>query len=435
MRMIASRLLAGASAVCLAAVLGGCGGGGSDSSGSATLRVVNASPSYGTLDFYVDDSVLLSGVASGTASGYASVDAGTALATSFTRAGSATPLTETDRTLSGDTPYTVIAYGWEGALRTFQVAETESAPDSGKAKIRTINLAPDAGALDVYVTGVTDALSDVSPVNAGVSGGSLSSFSTLTQGTYRIRVTAAGDKSDVRLDMPSVTLASGEIASLVIEPTSGGVLVNALVLEQQGAVTAFSNRYGRARLVAAVSGNAGVAASLGGTTLSSGSRSPLVGNYVLVPTGELELDASVNGSAVASSNVSVTPGADLTLLVSGDPGAAQTTVLADDNRLPSVPTGSSTKARIRLVNAVSGLGAGLSLVVDYSALADDLAFDTASSYVTLGSGSLGEIDVTSPLQTAALYSATDVTLASDGVYTVFLMGGATSAAGTLRRDR
>lgn len=435
MRMIASRLLAGASAVCLAAVLGGCGGGGSDSSGSATLRVVNASPSYSTLDFYVDDSVLLSGVASGTASGYASVDAGTALATSFTRAGSATPLTETDRTLSGDTPYTVIAYGWEGALRTFQVAETESAPDSGKAKIRTINLAPDAGALDVYVTGVTDALSDVSPVNAGVSGGSLSSFSTLTQGTYRIRVTAAGDKSDVRLDMPSVTLASGEIASLVIEPTSGGVLVNALVLEQQGAVTAFSNRYGRARLVAAVSGNAGVAASLGGTTLSSGSRSPLVGNYVLVPTGELELDASVNGSALASSNVSVTPGADLTLLVSGDPGAAQATVLADDNRLPSVLTGSSTKARIRLVNAVSGLGAGLSLVVDYSALADDLAFDSASSYVTLGSGSLGEIDVTSPLQTAALYSATDVTLASDGVYTVFLMGGATSPAGTLRRDR
>lgn len=435
MKKYSSRWLGGVGIVCLAATLSGCGGGSSDSSGSASVRVINASPSYGSLDFVVDDGVALSGVATGTGSSYVSVDSGSAHTTSFTRTGSATTLAEQDRTLSDGTAYTVIAYGWEGSLKTFQVSETESTPDSGKAKIRTINLAPDAGSLDVYVTGVTDALSDVSPTSATVTGNSLSSFTTLTQGTYRIRVTAAGDKNDIRLDIPSVTLASQEVASLVIEPTTGGVLVNALVVEQQGAVTAYSNRYGRARLVAAVAGNAGVAASIGGTTLSSGSRSPLVGNYVLVPTGLLQVDVSVNGSALASNSVTVVPGADLTLLVAGDATTARATVLTDDNRLPSVLSGSSTKARIRLVHAVSGLDAGLSLVVDYSALAEDLAYDQASSYVNVSSGSIGEIDVTSPLQATALYSASDVTLAADGVYTVFMMSGANAPAGTLRRDR
>jgi hypothetical protein len=429
-----SRRIARVVVSCLAtaALVAGCGGSGS-SDGTASLRVVNASPGYGLLDFYVDDSLSVASTAAGTASSYVSLTT-SSHSTEFTRSGSTSVVQSQDRTLAGGVSYTLVAYGWEGSLKTFQLSEDQAAPDSGKVLLRTVNTAPDAGAVDVYVTAATDSLGDVSPVNTSVGASSLSSYATVSQGTYRIRVTAAGDKTDVRLDIPSVTLSSQEVASLVVTPASSGVLVNALLVEQKGSVSSYTNAYGRARLVAAVSANAGVAATMGGTTLSSGSRAPLVGSYTLVPSGLLPLSVVVNGMAVSAGSATVSPGADLTLLVYGDPGAAQVAMLADDNRLPSTLSGNG-KAKIRLVHAVSGLGSGLSLVADYSALADDVAYGSASAYVTLGSGTLSELDVTSPLQAAALYTATDVTLQADGIYTVFMMGGVPAPAGVLRKDR
>jgi hypothetical protein len=437
MKNLAARTLVRAGLACMAvALVAGCGGSGDNNNGTASLRVVNASPGYGLLDFYVDGSVALSSVASGTASSYTSISSGSSHTTTFTRSGSTTTVQTQDRTLSANVSYTLVAYGWEGSLKTFQLSEDQTAPDSGKADLRTVNTAPDAGPLDVYVTGTTDALDDVSPVNASVAGNALSSYATLTQGTYRIRVTAAGSKTDVRLDIPSVTLSSQEVASLVLMPTSGGVLVNALLVQQKGDVTSYTNGYGRARLVAAVADNAGVSATMGSTALANGVRAPQVGsNYVLVPTGTLPLSVSVNGVAVSAGNATVAPGADLTLLVYGPSAAPQVALLADDNRLPSVLTGVASQTRMRLVHAVSGLNSGLSLVSDFTALADDVAYGSASSYVTVASGAVSEIDVTSPLQTSALFSLTDVTLQSDGVYTVFMMGGANAPAGVMRKDR
>jgi hypothetical protein len=432
MKMWASRawLRAGIAGLA-AALIAGCGGS-HDSSGTASLRVVNASTGYSLLDLYVDSSQTLSNVAYGSGSSYASLNSGTRT-TAFTRSGSGSIVQTQDRTLTADASYTVIAYGWEGSLKTFHISEDEAAPDSGKAKFRTINTAPDAGSLDVYVTGTTDDLADASAVNSAVTGSSLSSYVTLTQGTYRIRVTGAGDKTDLRLDIPSVTLSSQEIASLIVTPTTGGVLVNGIVMQQKGDVTAYSNTSARARLVAATS-NASVAATLGSTVLTSGVRSPQVGSYVLVPTGLLPIGVTVNGTALSAGSTTVAPGADLTLLVHGDPASAQVTVLADDNRLPSTLSGSG-KTKLRLVHAVAGLDSGLSLVSDFSALVDDVAYGSASSYSTITSGDQSEIDVTSALQTSALYSKTDFSLQADGIYTVWMMGSASAPVGTLLRDR
>ena len=57
-------------------------------------------------------------------------------------------------------------------------------------------------------------------------------------GTYRIRVTGAGNTADLRLDIPSFSLTSQEVATVLLTPTTGGTLVNGAVLSQQGAYTA-----------------------------------------------------------------------------------------------------------------------------------------------------------------------------------------------------
>jgi hypothetical protein len=405
------------------------GGGGSDSGGTAQVRVVNAARSYGALDFYVGGTLDASAVASQATSDYVSIEAGT-YTTDFNRAGGATALNEQSRSFSADTAYTVVAFEQSGALSTFHLVENEVAPDAGKAKLRVVNVAPDAGAVDVYVTGNTDSLDDFSPAVAGVAGSSLSGYTSITQGTWRVRITGAGDKTDLRLDISGVSLANGDIGSLLVMPSSGGVLVNGLLLKQQGSATTYVNTAARARLVAGAAANGSVAATLGGVTLSSGARSPLVGAYTLVPAGTLSLNVSVNGTAASTGNVVAAPGADLTLLVYGPAASATVTTLVDDNR-----PAASGKAKVRLVNVVNDLGSGLSLVADFTSLADNVLLGGASAYATPAAGTVSQIEVDSPLSASALYATTDVTLQSGGVYTLFMLGSASSAGGVLRRDR
>ena len=62
--------------------------------------------------------------------------------------------------------------------------------------------------LDVYLTGTDDSLADVSAAIGGVVAGSSSGFSTVRSGSYRLRITQAGSKTDLRLDVPDITLTS-----------------------------------------------------------------------------------------------------------------------------------------------------------------------------------------------------------------------------------
>ena len=221
-----------------------------------------------------------------------------------------------------------------------------------------------------------------------------------------------------------------QITTLIVTPGSGGVLVHGVLLDQKGSATSYTNGKARLRLVASVAGNATVAATAGSTTLASGARSPLVGGYTLVPAGLLPLDLAVNGTAVSAGSLTATAGADLTLMVHGSAAAPTYSVLADDNRLPA-----SGSTKLRLVNGVSGLAGGLTLVQDYSALATDIGYPSASSYSTVSSTASSLIEVTSPGSASALFSASDVALQSGGVYTVFMMGGSSAPAGVLRRER
>ena len=51
-----------------------------------------------------------------------------------------------------------------------------------------------------------------------------------TAGTYQIRVTGAGNPSDLRLDIPQVILLNQRVATVILTPTAGGTLANGSVL-------------------------------------------------------------------------------------------------------------------------------------------------------------------------------------------------------------
>lgn len=418
----------GAAALIGALVLGvlpGCGGSSED--GDGQVRLVNASAGYASLDLYVDGDKVSSAIGYGEASSYYGTTAGTHT-TAFHSEGSATAVLTQSRSLAKDAPVTVLTYGWSGGMAALALTDTEEAAASGKAKLLVVNTAPDAGSVDVYLSGADDDIADATAVAYSVAGGSSYSggYVAVTSGTYRLRVTAAGSTTDVRLDINGLTLKSTQVASLVITPTSSGVLVNSLLVAQGGSVTALNNTEARVRVVSGVSNGGTVTATFDGATVASASTAPAIGSYAKLTAGTGTL--ALSGTSTSASQT-FAAGGDYTVLVLGTASAPTMTVITDDNRLPT----SSTQAKLRVMHGLSDDTSALTLSADYTAIAQNVTQGTASDYGTLTAATLSSLMVYSSAGT--LYSDTDVVLAAKGVYTVFMLGTTSQPLHVLRKER
>ncbi len=402
-------------------VLSGCGGKGSDSSGNASLRVVNATLTHGSIDLLVNGTVSASATASDTVSAYAAPSSGS-VTLQVNDAGAGTALATSVPTLTGGNHYTMVAYESGATVKTVILNEDFATPAAGVATLRLVDLAPEAGKLDVYVTtNACTSLAGVSPSYSFVSPTTTTSVS-LTQGagSYSVCVTANGNVNDLRLSQP-VTVASQQIATVVMTPTSGGQLLNGALLVQQGMYTASRNTNARVRLAAAVTGSNAVALSAGGAVVDTLASPGLSFQYKLVPAGGA-LSGTIGGVAFSTA---ATPavGADVTLLVYGDPANPTLNLLTDDNRQP---TDGST--RMRLINGVTGNVGLLTLTANGALIGTGVAPGTASGYAspTLSTSvatTLKAISTTTP----NVASDSSNVLSPNAVYTV-LAGGDISAA-------
>ncbi|RVT52624.1 DUF4397 domain-containing protein [Rubrivivax albus] len=417
-------LLAGSALLLLA-----CGGG--EDRSKAQIRLINASVDHGALDLYDEQGRRLkAAVAFGGDAGYAEVDPDDA-DLDVTRAGSTTPLASPAPVLAEGDRYSLVAYSNGSSLATVVIDDNVGAPDSGKTRIRVLNAAPDAGALDVYLTAADVDLADAEPAQANAGAGTVSALVTADAATWRLRVTAAGDRDDLRLDLPALTLASRDVVTLVLTPGAGGVLVDALVLVQRAEVTLRAGTAARVRVVAGVTASGAVAASAGGVTLMNGTGAPAAGAYRLVPAGEAGASASVDGRAIDVPAAALTAGRDYTLLVYGPADAAVAAWMADDNRLPTV----SGRAKLRLVHGLADVTDAIALTLDFNPVADGVAAGTASPSAQVDAVTTGALSVTAPGRGSPLWQADDQVLAAGSVYTLFVVGAESTATGILRKDR
>lgn len=416
-----------AAAAAAAALLAACGGGADRT--KAQVRLINASD-YVQLDLRVDGELRQGQVSYGNSANYVEVDPDEA-DTQVTAAGSSTALLSFTPSVSKKKHYAVLAYGSQGALKQVVLDEDTSAPDTNKTLLRVLNAAPDAGALDIYLTGADDLLPSAVAVQAGAAYGTLGSWTTIDSRTWRLRVTGANNKADLRLDVSGLVLSSKQVATLVLTSSRGGVLVNGLLVTQQGSLARADVTHARVRAVAGVADSAAVDVNIGDTVLLNDVASPAVGlSYTLVPAGPPALAVAVNNVALATSPRALEAGADYTLLVHGTPAAPLFNLIVDDNHLPT----DSSLARIRLVNGVSGLDNPLTLTVDLSPIGGGIAGGASSAYATVAATTTAELAATSP-GAGTLYSENDRTLLAGSTYSVFVLGSKTAPNGVLRKDR
>jgi hypothetical protein len=420
--------LIGAGSAWASAWLVGCGGGPGPEDSTRRLRVLHASPGLGALDVYLDNDRRSAGLAYGAASAYRAVDSGVDV--ELTPAGSATVLLTTSPGLSADRDHTLVVWGPSGALKTQLLRDDTDDPDSGRFRLRVLHAAADTGALDVYLTGDLEAIDVAPPLAAGLASGTLGASQQRNGGTWRLRVTGAGDTDDLRLDLPGQVLSSGRNYTLVLVSGAGGVLVSAVLVAEGGAALALANPAARVRLVASVADNAVVAARVGETPLASAAVSPGVGDYKLVEAGTKGTTISVGGTTISSPTIDMAAGSDVTLLVTGTVAVPQIAVLVDDNRRPA----GANQARIRMVHAAVPLaGAQAALSVDLTEVAS-AAFAAASDYATVATSTSADIAASSPLAATPPYSAIDQTLVAGAVYTLFLLTAGGEVQGKLLRE-
>lgn len=417
-------------------LLHACGGNSEDDQGS--VRLINATADFAQLDAYRDDSGIISNVAAGSGSGYANLDEDS-YTFKIAQTGSGVTAASLSGSVSAGSHYALLAYASGSALQVSYLTEDEGAPSSGQAKLRFMHTAGlEAGNVDVYVGQAacnalgSTSIAAASGLSTATSATAPTAYTAFSAGTYHVCVTAAGSKTDVRLDIPALTLGNQQVATLVLTRSGGGVLVNGLLVNQQGAVTPSANLSTRVRVVAnTLVATDTINVAVNGTTVGSNLSPASVGSYRLVTAGTLNV--TVNGAAVDVGTATAPAGGDLTLLVTGDVASPKLSVVTDDNT-PS--TSASEPVKLRLVNAVNGLTGSVTLTLDSDVIGDDVAFGTASAPATVAT-SAALATIVASAGSSKLWQATDQTLTTGKVYSVFLLGN-TSTVGTsslMRADR
>lgn len=200
----------------IVAFLAGC------SSGSKTrFRVVNGVVDESDLNVLNDGTSVASNLAYGTSTGYLSAHAGSHQIQIEPSGTSSVFLTQ-NLTFNSGTDTTILPFNFSSSPESLVLTDDNSAPTSGNAKLRLINVSPSLATADVYIVSPGTDINTVSPNISNLAFGSASAYQSLAAGNYEIIYAFAGQKITA-IDSGSQSLSSGQVRAFVgLNGQSGG---------------------------------------------------------------------------------------------------------------------------------------------------------------------------------------------------------------------
>lgn len=203
----------------------GCG----DDKAQARLRIVHDSPDAPNVDVLVNGKTVATNVPYKADSGYLKV---TAAATEIKvrPTGTTTDVIDAKVTLAKKTDYTVLATNLVASIEPLVLTDDNTAPASGKVKVRLVHGAPSAPPVDIYVTAPGADITAATPTLSNVPFKAASAYLAVDAGSYEIRVVPTGTKTVV-IDSGTVALAAGQIRTVIaVDNVGGGAPFGAIVL-------------------------------------------------------------------------------------------------------------------------------------------------------------------------------------------------------------
>jgi uncharacterized protein DUF4397 len=411
-----------------AAVLSGCHNGG-NSQNSTDMRALNAVPDSEPLDVLVDDDVKAAALALGQTSGFSEFDSGTR-DVKVRSSTSQSILSDKSISFSSGVFQTLLVYGHRAAIQSQLLADDVTVIDSGQLRVRVVNLAPDAGSVDVYLAAP---ITTAPVIVAAASYGTVSGSAEVPPGSYPITITASGTQ-DVLFQSSPQSFAAGTYYTIVVVPTQGGKQVNAVLLTQGqgGAGTFLQNPLSRLKAVNDVTDSGTINFKVDNTALLL--NVPFAGSssYVTTNSGthNVQIEQSnVPGTNIATLSNNFLAARDYSVIATGTVGAASLTALLDDNTLPA-----SGFAKLRFVNGLNG-GGNVDVLVNFALQTSALPFATQSSYYQLTPSTTYTITFTTAGGVTVIATMTNAELDANGVYTAYLLGTPSNAQIRLVRDR
>jgi Domain of unknown function (DUF4397) len=201
------------------------------------VRLVHAVSDGPSVDVAVDSKTVVTNLGFGSVSptsGYLTVTAGTRKV-EVRATGTTTDLINSSISFASGKQFTTIASGFEtppiqGAPPVAAVVLTDdnSAPSSGNVKLRIVHAAPEGGTprnLDVYIVPPGTDISSMSATISGLAFGQASAYQTVPPASNQIIFTDPTDASKTPIINQTLTLAAGQIRTLVTLNVQGGLTI------------------------------------------------------------------------------------------------------------------------------------------------------------------------------------------------------------------
>ncbi|MEJ7618014.1 MAG: DUF4397 domain-containing protein [Pyrinomonadaceae bacterium] len=197
-------------------------------------RFIHAVPAMAATDLFVDDTKAFSNVTYKTITPYAEFPAARHIfRLRVAGQDSAQPLIEEDESLNKCGHHTVVALPSAGTAIIARndgtsllfIADKIETPTAGKAKIRVVHAVPDLGALDIYLTGRSEALLE------SIDFGASSNYTEIEPFSGSLEVKRAGENVTT-LSVPQMNIVAGKSYTVfVMGRTKGTANLEALSVE------------------------------------------------------------------------------------------------------------------------------------------------------------------------------------------------------------
>ncbi|MFE8072429.1 DUF4397 domain-containing protein [Marinobacteraceae bacterium S3BR75-40.1] len=335
----------------------------------------------------------------------------------------------------------VIAVGKvaDDSLTALVLSDAGELSDTSMVRVRVAHLAPDAPAVDVYVTAPGTALDAAEPLGSFSFKGTLGPVEVVP-GDYRIRVTAA-DSSSVLYDSGTVALTAGNDLLIGAIPNTGaGDAPIALALYNEGDSSVIYDTDDGAGLrvvhdsVDAPAVDVYLNSALAIEDLAFPNVAPGADSYAPAPAGSNQVQVTAANttadSAVIDATLTLDNGQPYTVLAVNTLSNIEALVLEDNNR--SI----ATEARLRVVHGSTNAGNVDVYLVEQGAgignsdpALTDVPFKANSGYLSVAAGDYDIIVAPAGTGTAAI-GPVSVSLAAGGVYTVVARDGNTDTGDT-----
>jgi len=385
----------------------------------ATIRVLNASPGAPALDVLINGQPLVQNLAFGAPSSYASLKADSykvQVVPSGQAASNA--IAEKDFTADGGQAYIVSIVNPLKDIKVNVDKVNLDAIDPGKARVRFIQDSPDAGKVDVKVTGGDSWFS-------GVDQGDSTDYKNIDAGTYSLDVQS--DNGTTLTTAKGVQLEEGHVYDIFaigqISDKSFGIIPLVTVvsppcgtaLNLQGQSTD-----GCVRIINAGPGTSAVDVYVNGTSSTTNLAYGAATNFFVVPAGDstkIQITAA-GGSvdkALIDETVNIDQGQAYQFIVTGNPDDLK----LNESRLDLTPVANG-QSRVRLVNASPDAGSVDLKIKNGDTLFSGVDFRDVTDYRVIDAGST-ILDAVKNGESQVLSEGT-VDLKEANVYDIVLIG-------------